>query len=71
VASREEFDAKVRETIQWNYDRERGNAPSSIDGAAGEHRGHQGAHGVLKWLNANEGKLTAEKVKSTGDYERS
>jgi trigger factor len=26
VASREEFDAKVRETIQWNYDRERGNA---------------------------------------------
>ena len=74
VASQEEFDAKVRETIQGNYDRE-------SDGALNNAIVEQLVNTVdikvpteffKKWLvRANEGKLTPEKVEEHyADYEK-
>ena len=49
VSSQEEFDAKVRETIQENYDRESEGAlnNSIVEQLVNDDR-HQGAHGVLQ-----------------------
>jgi trigger factor len=74
VSSQEEFDAKVRETIQSNYDRE-------SDGALNNSIVEQLVNTVdikvpteffKKWLvRANEGKLTPEKVEEHySDYEK-
>ncbi|MBF9220263.1 trigger factor [Hymenobacter ruricola] len=74
VSTPEEFDAKVRETIQSNYDRE---AEGSLNNRIVE----QLVNGVdikipteffKKWLvRANEGKLTPEKVEEHyTDYEK-
>jgi len=74
VTNQEEFDAKVRETIQSNYDRE-------SDGALNNSIVEQLVNTVdikvpteffKKWLvRANEGKLTPEKVEEHyNDYEK-
>ena len=74
VSSQEEFDAKVRETIQSNYDRE-------SDGALNNSIVEQLVNTVeikvpteffKKWLvRANDGKLTPEKVEEHySDYEK-
>ncbi|MBO2011752.1 trigger factor [Hymenobacter negativus] len=74
VASQEEFDAKVRETIQSNYDRE---AEGSLNNRIVEQLVENTEIKVpteffKKWLvRANEGKLTAEKVEEHySDYEK-
>lgn len=74
VASQEEFDAKVRETIQSNYDRE---AEGSLNNRIVEQLVENTEIKVpteffKKWLvRANEGKLTAEKVEEHyADYEK-
>ncbi|MDB5234096.1 MAG: trigger factor [Hymenobacter sp.] len=74
VSSQEEFDAKVRETIQSNYDRE-------SEGALNNSIVEQLVNTIdikipteffKKWLvRANEGKLTPEKVEEHyADYEK-
>ena len=74
VSSQEEFDAKVRETMQQNYDRE-------SDGALNNAIVEKLVTGLdiklpaeffKKWLvRANAGKLTAEQVEEHyGDYEK-
>jgi trigger factor len=74
VSSQEEFDAKVRETIQSNYDRE---AEGSLNNRIVEQLVENTEIKVpteffKKWLvRANEGKLTAEKVEEHySDYEK-
>ena len=74
VSNQEEFDAKVRETIQQNYDRE---AEGSLNNRLVEQLVEKTNIKVpteffKKWLvRANEGKLTPEKVEEHyGDYEK-
>ncbi len=72
VSSQEEFDAKVRETMQQNYDRE---SDGALNNAIVEKLVNQvdiklPAEFFKKWLvRANAGKLTAEQVEEHyGDY---
>lgn len=74
VSTQEEFDAKVRETIQSNYDRE---SEGALNNAIVEQLVNTTEIKVpteffKKWLvRANEGKLTAEKVEEHyNDYEK-
>ena len=74
VSSQEEFDAKVRETIQSNYDRE---SDGAMNNSIVEQLIEKTAIKVpteffKKWLvRANEGKLTPEKVEEHyADYEK-
>ena len=74
VSSQEEFDAKVRETIQSNYDRE---SDGAVNNGIVEQLVEKTAIRVpteffKKWLvRANDGKLTPEKVEEHyGDYEK-
>ena len=74
VSSQEEFDAKVRETIQSNYDRE---SDGAVNNGIVEQLVEKTAIRVpteffKKWLvRANDGNLTPEKVEEHyGDYEK-
>ena len=72
VSSQEEFDAKVRETIQSNYDRESDGAlnNSIVEQLVEKTNIKVPTEFFKKWLvRANEGKLTPEKVEEHyGDY---
>lgn len=74
VTSQEEFDAKVRETIQANYDRESDSAlnDSIVEQLVNTVEIQVPTEFFKKWLvRANEGKLTAEKVEEHySDYEK-
>ncbi|OGX87253.1 trigger factor [Hymenobacter lapidarius] len=74
VASQEEFDAKVRETIQSNYDRESDGAlnNSIVEQLVSTVEIKVPTEFFKKWLvRANEGKLTPEKVEEHySDYEK-
>ncbi len=74
VSSKEEFDAKVRETIQSNYDRESDNLlnRSLIDAMIDNTTIQIPVEFFKKWLvRANEGKLDAATVEQHySDYER-
>jgi trigger factor len=74
VASQEEFDAKVRETIQSNYDRESEGAMNNsiVEQLVSKTEIKVPTEFFKKWLvRANEGKLTPEKVEEHySDYEK-
>jgi trigger factor len=74
VSSQEEFDAKVRETIQSNYDRESEGAlnNSIVEQLVNTTDIKVPTEFFKKWLvRANEGKLTPEKVEEHyTDYEK-
>ncbi|MDQ2769244.1 MAG: trigger factor [Bacteroidota bacterium] len=74
VASQEEFDAKVRETIQDNYDREAEGALNNtiVEQLVENTKIQVPTEFFKKWLvRANEGKLTPEKVEEHySDYEK-
>ena len=74
VASQEEFDAKVRETIQANYDRESDGAVNNsiVESLVNTVAIQVPTEFFKKWLvRANDGKLTPEKVEEHyGDYEK-
>ena len=74
VSSKEEFDAKVRETIQANYDRESDNLVNRnlIDALIDNTTIRIPVEFFKKWLvRANEGKLDAATVEEHySDYER-
>ncbi|MFD1874536.1 trigger factor [Hymenobacter bucti] len=74
VASKEEFDAKIRETIQQNYDRESDNLVNRklIDALIDNTTIQIPTEFFKKWLvRANEGKLDAATVEEHySDYER-
>ena len=74
VSSQEEFDAKVRETIQENYNRESDGAlnNSIVEQLVEKTSIKVPTEFFKKWLvRANEGKLTAEKVEEHyADYEK-
>ncbi|GAB3871796.1 trigger factor [Hymenobacter segetis] len=74
VSSQEEFDAKVRETIQSNYDRESDGAMNNsiVEQLVEKTSIKVPTEFFKKWLvRANEGKLTAEKVEEHyADYEK-
>ena len=74
VASKEEYDAKVRETIQQNYDRESDNLVNRrlIDAMIDNTTIQIPTEFFKKWLvRANEGKLDAATVEQHfNDYER-
>ncbi|MET4076352.1 trigger factor [Hymenobacter sp. UYCo722] len=74
VSSQEEFDAKVRETIQENYDRESDGAMNNsiVEQLVSKTAIKVPTEFFKKWLvRANEGKLTAEKVEEHyADYEK-
>jgi trigger factor len=74
VASKEEFDAKIRETIQQNYDRESDNLVNRklIDALIDNTTIRIPVEFFKKWLvRANEGKLDASTVEEHySDYER-
>ena len=74
VSSQEEFDAKVRETIQSNYDRESDGAVNNgiVEQLVEKTTIRVPTEFFKKWLvRANDGKLTPEKVEEHyADYER-
>ena len=74
VSSQEEFDAKVRETIQSNYDRESDGALNNtiVERLVNTVDIKVPTEFFKKWLvRANEGKLTPEKVEEHyADYEK-
>ena len=74
VSSQEEFDAKVRETIQTNYDRESDGAMNNsiVEQLLEKTTIKVPTEFFKKWLvRANEGKLTPEKVEEHyADYEK-
>jgi trigger factor len=74
VSSKEEFDAKIRETIQQNYDRESDNLVNRklIDALIDNTTIQIPTEFFKKWLvRANEGKLDAATVEEHySDYER-
>ncbi|UOR06029.1 trigger factor [Hymenobacter aerilatus] len=74
VTSKEEFDEKVRTTIQENYDRESDNLVNRqiIDKVIDSLQVELPKEFFKKWLvRANQGKLTAEQVEEHyNDYER-
>lgn len=74
VSSQEEFDAKVRETIQTNYDRESDGAMNNsiVEQLMEKTTIKVPTEFFKKWLvRANEGKLTPEKVEEHyADYEK-
>jgi trigger factor len=74
VSSKEEFDAKVRETVQGNYDRESDNLVNRrlIDAMIDNTTIRIPVEFFKKWLvRANEGKLDAATVEEHfSDYER-
>ena len=74
VSTQEEFDAKVRETIQSNYDRESEGAlnNSIVEQLVNTTEIKVPTEFFKKWLvRANEGKLTPEKVEEHyADYEK-
>jgi trigger factor len=74
VSSKEEFDAKIRETIQQNYDRESDNLVNRklIDALIDNTTIQIPTEFFKKWLvRANEGKLDAATVEQHySDYER-
>ena len=74
VSSQEEFDAKVRETIQSNYDRESDGAVNNgiVEQLVEKTTIRVPTEFFKKWLvRANDGKLTPEKVEEHyNDYEK-
>lgn len=74
VTSKEEFDGKVRETVQQNYDREADNLINRtiIDKMVENTTVQIPTEFFKKWLvRANEGKLTTEQVEEHySDYEK-
>ena len=74
VSSQEEFDAKVRETIQANYDRESDGVVNNsiVENLVNNVEIKVPTEFFKKWLvRANEGKLTPEKVEEHySDYEK-
>ena len=74
ISTKEEFDAKVRETIQANYDRESDGAVNNsiVENLVNNVEIKVPTEFFKKWLvRANEGKLTPEKVEEHySDYEK-